>query len=150
MLNLRVLSARDCPPPTPQAPKSTARCYSPQLALAFRSPRPLNPYAKTQTFWPSTSNPRGGTHTLWPFASNPCGISHTFMPIPLQYSPRGFPDSHNMASIQAHSARHDSKWPSDSPTWPHIVFRHTNMPSRQLQIWPEDSPRRVTMNFNCE
>jgi hypothetical protein len=39
---------------------------------------------------------------------------------------------------------------SDSPTWPHIVLRPTKMPSRQLQTWPEDSPRRVTMNFSTD
>jgi hypothetical protein len=55
-----------------------------------------------------------------------------------------------MASVQAHSAQHDSKWPSDSPTWPHMVPGYTKMPSRQLQTWPEDSPRRVTMNFSTD
>jgi hypothetical protein len=71
-----------------------------------------------------------------------------FIALYLQYGPTGSPDGHNMASIQVHSAQYDSKWPSDSPTWPHIVLRPTKMPSRQLQTWPEDSPRRVIMNFS--
>jgi hypothetical protein len=74
------ISQRLLTPLPPRLQKQEPYPRGPQLALACKSPRPLNPCGKTHTVWPCTSNTRGKTHTLWPYTSNPRDISHTFWP----------------------------------------------------------------------
>jgi hypothetical protein len=105
--------------PLPPEPKNRAQMHSAHVFPYFLSPQDPPIRVVKHTLYGLAPPIRSVKSRLYGLTSNLCGISHTFTPIPLQYGPTGSPNSHNMASIEAHSAQHDSKW----------LFRQPNMAS---------------------
>ena len=121
-------------PPTPQAPKTVLRCPRPPWCLSFSGPQdPPIRVVKHKRYDLPTQIRVVKPHFMARSTQSVWHLPH-FHARTTPMWPNKPPDGHNVASIQANSAQHDSKWPSDSPTWPHMVPGYTKMPSRQPNL----------------